>query len=179
MRSVTKRFLHSTASYRYQFKFQWVYPVRPRRKLDEGFTRWCAVPSSSPLVRPYLLFPSIPPRENRVEMALNYTDPIEFTTLPSGATCANATTVFFDGHSLYSSFPCFSPLPNSDSFHPWIERKKEILILVAEIEVFHGKLEIENGKTIFFFFFFFCNLAKSYVLLEISLDVRILFSRSN
>lgn len=29
------------------------------------------------------------------------------------------------------------------------------------------------------FSFFFCNLAKSYVLLEISLDVRILFSRSN
>lgn len=179
MRSVTKRFLHSTASYRYQFKFQWVYPVRPRRKLDEGFTRWCAVPSSSPLVRPYLLFPSIPPRENRVEMALNYTDPIEFTTLPSGATCANATTVFFDGHSLYSSFPCFPPLPNSDSFHPWIRKKKGDPNFGSEIEVFHGKLEIENGKTIFFFFFFFCNLAKSYVLLEISLDVRILFSRSN
>lgn len=180
MRSVTKRFLHSTASYRYQFKFQWVYPVRPRRKLDEGFTRWCAVPSSSPLVRPYLLFPSIPPRENRVEMALNYTDPIEFTTLPSGATCANATTVFFDGHSLYSSFPCFSPFRIPIVFILGFERKKEILILVAEIEVFHGKLEIENGKTIFFFFFFFfCNLAKSYVLLEISLDVRILFSRSN
>lgn len=126
---MTKRFLHSTASYRYQFKFQWVYPMRPRRKLDEGFTRWCALPSSSssssPIVRPYLLFPSIPPRENRVEMALNYTDPIEFTTLPSGATCTNATTVFFDEHSLYSSFPCFFPFRIPIVFILWFERKKE------------------------------------------------------
>lgn len=156
MRSVTKRFLHSTASYRYQFKFQWVYPVRPRRKLDEGFTRWCALPSSSsssPVVRPYLLFPSIPPRENRVEMALNYTDPIEFTTLPSGATCTNATTVFFDEHSLYSSFPCFFPFRIPIVFILWFERKNGILISATGVEVFHGKLKIE--KTIFFFFFSF------------------------
>lgn len=112
------------------------------------------------VVRPYLLFPSIPPRENRVEMALNYTDPIEFTTQPSGATCANATTVFFDGHSLYSSFPCFFPLP--------VLRIPTVFILVFEreegiltgIKVFHGKLEIENCPLIrwfssFYFFFFF------------------------
>lgn len=142
MRSVTKRFLHSTASYRYQFKFQWVC-VRGESstKGSPDGVRSCIPPLF--VVRPYLLFPSIPPRENRVEMALNYTDPIEFTTLPSGATCANATTVFFDGHSLYSSFPCFFPLP--------VLRIPIVFILVFEreesilkIEIFHGKLEIEN-----------------------------------
>lgn len=76
-------------------------------------------------------------------------------------------------------FRAFPPFRIPIVFILRFEKKKEILILVAEIEVFHEKLEIENGKTIFFFFFFFCNLAKSYVLLEISLDVRILFSRSN
>lgn len=178
---MTKRFLHSTASYRYQFKFQWVYPVRPRRKLDEGFTRWCALPSSSsPVVRPYLLFPSIPPRENRVEMALNYTDPIEFTTLPSGATCTNATTVFFDEHSLYSSFPCFFPFRIPIVFILWFERKKEDPNFGNGSRSFSWKIKDWKLKNDFLLFLpLFCNLAKSYVLLEISLDVRILFSRSN
>lgn len=74
---------------------------------------------------PIYYFPRSRPRENRVEMALNYTDPIEFTTLPSGATCTNATTVFFDEHSLYSSFPCFFPFRIPIVFILWFERKKE------------------------------------------------------
>lgn len=104
---------------------------------------------------PIYYFPRSRPRENRVEMALNYTDPIEFTTLPSGATCTNATTVFFDEHSLYSSFPCFFPFRIPIVFILWFERKNGILISATGVEVFHGKLKIENWKTIFFFFFSF------------------------
>lgn len=119
----------------------------------------CGSPLPS-VVRPYLLFPSIPPRENRVEMALNYTDPIEFTTLPSGATCTNATTVFRWAQFVFFFsvlFPLTRP-PNSDSFHPRIRKEKGDPNFGNGNRNFSWKIgdwKFFFDKTIFFFFFFF------------------------
>lgn len=92
--------MHSTTNYRYQFKFlRCCISILPRRSVAKRCSPYfvqCTTLCSRVLL-PIYCFPSTLPRKNRVEMALNYTDPIEFATPCGGTTC---------NHSLlrYSSF---------------------------------------------------------------------------
>lgn len=111
-------------------------------------------PVATPVARPYLLFPSTLAGENRVEMALNYTDPIEFATLRSGATCANATA-FLVGHSLY----CYSspfviyPFLDSNDFSQRKRARKFCLFTLRDI--FWGSFKLKIGGFVGGIGFFF------------------------
>lgn len=98
--SVTNRFAHSTTNYRYQFKFLRVM-LQPNAGRAKASRNTATPISRSTLCSwvslPIYCFPSTLLRKNRVETALNYTNPIEIRH-PDSATSklmpANTSVVF-------------------------------------------------------------------------------------
>lgn len=89
--SMTNRFAHSATNYRYQFKFlqchtiPMLLPCQSFAKCRCPYIASCTTLCSRVLL-PIYCFPSALLRKNRVEMALNYTNPIEFATPRSSVT---------------------------------------------------------------------------------------------